>query len=175
MLIRRKPHSVPGLNTTSTADISFMLLIFFLVTTSMDVDKGLARLLPPLDNKELQEETQVDRRQLMTLELTADNRLLKDGKPFKVEQLRAAVKNFVRQTGKGHLISIESSPEATYDLYFQVQNQLVAAYAEWRDGVARQRFGKSYAHLSASQKEQVQAQCPQRIAENYALSEGGRP
>ena len=43
MLIRRKQHETPGLNTTSTADISFMLLIFFLVTTSMDVDKGLLR------------------------------------------------------------------------------------------------------------------------------------
>ena len=46
MLIRRKQHETPGLNTTSTADISFMLLIFFLVTTSMDVDKGLLRQLP---------------------------------------------------------------------------------------------------------------------------------
>lgn len=152
-----------------------MLLIFFLVTTSMDVDKGLSRLLPPSDDKEQQDETQVDRRRLMRLELTADNRLLKDGKPFRVEQLQTAVKAFVNQAGRGHLISIESSPAASYNLYFQVQNQLVAAYGQLRDGIARQRFGRPYAQLSAAQKEQVQLQCPQRIAENYSLSEGGRP
>ena len=50
MLIKRRKHIVPELNTTSTADISFMLLTFFLVTTSMDVDRGLVRQLPPLDN-----------------------------------------------------------------------------------------------------------------------------
>ena len=46
MIFRRKRREVPGLNTTSTADISFMLLVFFLVTTSMDVDKGMNRQLP---------------------------------------------------------------------------------------------------------------------------------
>ena len=50
MLIRRRRHTVPKLDATSTADISFMLLTFFLVTTSMDSDKGLIRQLPPADN-----------------------------------------------------------------------------------------------------------------------------
>ena len=52
MLIKRRQHRVPVLNTTATADISFMLLTFFLVTTSMDVDRGLVRQLPPLDNEQ---------------------------------------------------------------------------------------------------------------------------
>ena len=50
-MFSRRKHSMPVLNTTSTADISFMLLIFFLVTTSMDIDKGLSRQLPPLDDE----------------------------------------------------------------------------------------------------------------------------
>lgn len=52
MLIKRRRHRVPALNTASTADISFMLLIFFLVTTSMDVDKGITRQLPPVEQTE---------------------------------------------------------------------------------------------------------------------------
>ena len=52
MLIKRRKHRVPELNTTSTADISFMLLTFFLVTTSMDVDRGIVRQLPPADSEE---------------------------------------------------------------------------------------------------------------------------
>ena len=72
MLIRRKQHETPGLNTTSTADISFMLLIFFLVTTSMDVDKGLLRQLPlPEPQKKEQQQSVVDKANLMALRLTA--------------------------------------------------------------------------------------------------------
>ena len=58
---------MPSLNTTSTADISFMLLIFFLVVSSMDIDKGLERLLPPIDNTELQEESLVNAQNLLEL------------------------------------------------------------------------------------------------------------
>lgn len=76
MLIRRKQHETPGLNTTSTADISFMLLIFFLVTTSMDVDKGLLRQLPsPEPQKKEQQQSVVDKANLMALCLTAGDTL----------------------------------------------------------------------------------------------------
>ena len=72
MLIRRNRNETPGLNTTSTADISFMLLIFFLVTTSMDVDKGLLRQLPsPEPQKKEQQESVVDKNSLMAIHLTA--------------------------------------------------------------------------------------------------------
>lgn len=51
-MFHRRRRDMPSLNTTSTADISFMLLVFFLVITSMDADKGMVRQLPPLDNRE---------------------------------------------------------------------------------------------------------------------------
>lgn len=75
MLIRRKQRETPGLNTTSTADISFMLLIFFLVTTSMDVDKGLLRQLPSPDPQKKEQQTVVDKANLMALRLTAGDTL----------------------------------------------------------------------------------------------------
>lgn len=89
MLIRRKSHETPGLNTTSTADISFMLLIFFLVTTSMDVDKGLLRQLPsPEPQKKERQESVVDKNNLMAIHLTAGDTLLVNDKPMKVAQLK---------------------------------------------------------------------------------------
>ena len=100
MRFRHRQHSVPQLNTTSTADISFMLLIFFLVTTNMDVDKGLARQLPPPERQERQESV-VDKGTMLELTLTADNRLLADGRPMPVSQLRARVEAFVTQVGPG--------------------------------------------------------------------------
>ena len=68
MIFRRNRHETQGLNTTSTADISFMLLIFFLVTTSMDVDKGLLRQLPsPEPQKKERQESVVDKGTLMDI------------------------------------------------------------------------------------------------------------
>ena len=169
MLIRRRKHETPGLNTTSTADISFMLLIFFLVTTSMDVDKGLSRQLPsPEPQKKERQESIVDKNTLMALHLTAGDTLLVNDKPMKVAQLKDEVVRFVHRLGAKHLISVESDRDANYDLYFQMQDQLMLAYNQLRNEQAQKSFGKDYAALNNSQKEKVRKVCPQRITESYA-------
>ena len=165
----RKPHGVPGLNTTSTADISFMLLIFFLVTTSMDVDKGLLRQLPsPEPQKKEQQQSVVDKANLMELRLTAGDTLLVNDKPMKVSQLKEETIRFVHRLGKKHLISIESDRDADYNLYFQMQNQLMEAYSQLRNETAQKKYHRDYALLNNDQKEQVRNICPQRITESYA-------
>lgn len=169
MLIRRKQHETPGLNTTSTADISFMLLIFFLVTTSMDVDKGLLRQLPsPEPQKKEQQQTVVDKANLMALRLTAGDTLLVNDKPMKVSQLKEETICFVHRLGMKHLISIESDRDADYNLYFQMQNQLMEAYSQLRNETAQKKYHRNYALLNNDQKEQVRNLCPQRITESYA-------
>lgn len=169
MLIRRKQHEIPGLNTTSTADISFMLLIFFLVTTSMDVDKGLLRQLPsPEPQKKEQQHSVVDKANLMALRLTAGDTLLVNGKPMQVSQLKEETIRFVHRLGKKHLISIESDRDADYNLYFQMQNQLMEAYSQLRNETAQKKYHRDYALLNNDQKEQVRNICPQRITESYA-------
>lgn len=169
MLIRRKQHEPPGLNTTSTADISFMLLIFFLVTTSMDVDKGLLRQLPlPEPQKKEQQQSVVDKANLMALRLTAGDTLLVNGKPMQVSRLKEETIRFVHRLGKKHLISIESDRDADYNLYFQMQNQLMEAYSQLRNETAQKKYHRNYALLNNDQKEQVRNICPQRITESYA-------
>lgn len=169
MLIRRKQRETPGLNTTSTADISFMLLIFFLVTTSMDVDKGLLRQLPsPEPQKKEQQQSVVDKANLMALRLTAGDTLLVNDKPMKVSLLKEETIRFVHRLGKKHLISIESDRDADYNLYFQMQNQLMEAYSQLRNETAQKKYHRNYALLNNDQKEQVRNICPQRITESYA-------
>lgn len=169
MLIRRKQHETPGLNTTSTADISFMLLIFFLVTTSMDVDKGLLRQLPsPEPQKKEQQQSVVDKANLMELRLTAGDTLLVNGKPMQVSLLKEETIRFVHRLGKKHLISIESDRDADYNLYFKMQNQLMEAYSQLRNETAQKKYHRDYALLNNDQKEQVRNICPQRITESYA-------
>ena len=71
MFRRRNKREVPQLNTTSTADISFMLLIFFLVTSSMDTDKGLTSQMPPPEDSTEQQDQEVKKRNVMELQLDA--------------------------------------------------------------------------------------------------------
>lgn len=169
MIVRKQKRKVPGLNTASTADISFMLLIFFLVTTSMDVDKGLLRLLPsPEPQKSERVASTVDKSTLMALHVTSDNQLLLNDKPFPVEKLQSEVIAFVHRLGKRHLISIISDREADYNLYFQMQNQLMMAYNQLRNDYSIKHFGKPFPALSAQQKETVRKECPQRMTESYA-------
>ena len=169
MMIERKKRQVPGLNTASTADISFMLLIFFLVTTSMDVDKGLFRMLPsPEPQKQEMQQSMVDKSTLMALHVTEQNQLLLNDKPTDVHHLKDEVVKFVHRLGARHLISIESDREANYDLYFQMQNEIMMAYQQLRDEYAQKHFGKNFASLNTSLKDKVRKACPQRITESYA-------
>lgn len=173
MLIRKKRHHIPELNTTSTADISFMLLIFFLVTTSMDVDKGLRRQLPPAQQEKVEQESLVDKGKLMELKITEDNALLLNGQPVNMNELRIRTEEFITRVGKEHLISVSASAESAYETYFNLQNELMAAYKNVRDRLARQRYGRALEACNEAQRDVITQQCPQRIAETYQTSEEG--
>ena len=166
-MIKRRKHIVPALNTTSTADISFMLLIFFLVASSMDVDKGLLRQLPPADTKEEPLEVDVSKERLMELKITGDNQLLLDGQPVEVNGLRNRVAEFVSRVGSKHLISIDADPNSSYETYFKMQNEIVVAYAMVRNELAKRKFGQSLSRLTNDKRDEVKALLPQRIAEIY--------
>lgn len=173
MLIRKRRHHIPELNTTSTADISFMLLIFFLVTTSMDVDKGLRRQLPPAQQEKVEQESLVDKGKLMELKITEDNALLLNGQPVNMNELRIRTEEFITRVGKEHLISVSASAESAYETYFNLQNELMAAYKNVRDRLARQRYGRALEACNEAQRDVITQQCPQRIAETYQTSEEG--
>lgn len=166
-MIKRRKHIVPALNTTSTADISFMLLIFFLVASSMDVDKGLLRQLPPADTKEESLEVDVSKERLMELKITGDNQLMLDGQPVEVSGVRNRVAEFVSRVGSKHLISIDADPNSSYETYFKMQNEIVVAYAMVRNELAKRKFGQPLSRLTNDKRDEVKALLPQRIAEIY--------
>lgn len=174
MNFRRRKRTIPELNTTSTADISFMLLIFFLVTTNMDVDKGLPRQLPPAEKQE-QQESVVAQGTMMDLRISADNQLWLDGKTIAIHRLQSATEEFVRRVGKRHLIKMDVDPAAEYDTYFQVQNTLAAAYRTLRNDAAHRLYHRDYVHLTATERDRVKDECPQRIAEQYNSTSSTSP
>lgn len=92
----KKKRSVPGINSSSTADIAFMLLIFFLITTSMDTDRGLARRLPPPpENKEQKDDIIVKERNVLQVRLNKDDQLMVGGEWSDIRQLRQKAKEFI--------------------------------------------------------------------------------
>ena len=166
MIFRRKRREVPGVNTTSTADISFMLLVFFLVTTSMEADKGMNRQLPP-KQEEKQEMMDVDRSKVMSLALSEEGLLTIDDKIADIDKIRRQLKEFIVSAGPSHIIELKTDRKCDYDTYFHLQNEIVRSYREIRDAAAKQQFGKPYGKCTAEQREQIAEKYPQRVQEVY--------
>lgn len=176
MLIKRRKHSVPALNTTSTADISFMLLIFFLVTSSMDIDQGLVRQLPPIDNQEDNSEAmEVGRNNTLSFKIQPSGDILLDGKTISTNGLRNRIAAFIRPRTSNHVIYIDSDPKADYNSYFKLEDEIVAAYNTVRNETAHRIYHRPYAECTDIQKKDIAEQCPQHIAETYNTSDSNTP
>ena len=165
MMFRWKHRDVPELNTTSTADISFMLLVFFLVTSSMDTDKGLGRKLAPIDEQQ-QEQRDINRSNVLEIKIDANDVLYCDDKVVTHEELQQQVESFVasRQSDQ-HVIAVETASTTSYNAYFEMQNAIVRAYRQLREKMARQQYGHSFAQCSEAERDAIRARYPQRISE----------
>ena len=180
---------VPQINASSMADISFLLLIFFLVTTSMDVNQGLARRLPaPVPPDQKVEDKDINKRNLLVVKINSANQLMVQGQLMEVKQLKEKAKEFIKNENdnaflpklveedfgapfgvikytKDHVISVQNDVDTQYQAYLDVQNELVAAYNELREECAQKYFHKAYNELEEDQKKQIQKIYPQKISE----------
>ena len=195
----RKKRTMPGVNATSTADIAFMLLIFFLTTTSMNTDKGLARRLPPPPDPAMkkQDDLKVKERNLLQVRINKDNQLMVGSEYLEVSQLKAKAKEFIANPNddanlpekhvknipllggdvmvtENHVISVTNDVGTTYQAYIDVQNELVAAYNELRNEAAKANFGKDYAECDDDQKKAIRDFIPQKISEAEPKKYGGK-
>lgn len=129
MIFRRKHREVPELNTTSTADISFMLLVFFLVTSSMGSDRGLGRKLSPMDDPQRQEQQDISRSNVLEVRLDEHDVLYCDDRRVTRQELQQQVESFLasRMTDQ-YVIAVETDRKTSYNAYFEMQDAIVAAY-----------------------------------------------
>lgn len=191
-----KKRKTPGINGSSSADIAFMLLIFFLITTSMDTDKGLARRLPPPVPKEQKnEDVDIKKRNLLVVLINSSNQILCGDQFIDIKQLKEKVKEFIenpyndehkpekvevdvpffgkQMVTKNHIISLQNDRGTEYQAYIDVQNELAAAYNELRNDVSKKKFGKVFADLDEEQQKAVQMIYPQKISEAEPKNYGG--
>ena len=203
----KKKRKVPGLNGSSLADISFILLIFFLITTSMDTDTGLVRRLPPPpDPNQQEDDVKVKGRNVFVVSVNMNNEIMyyygdESKRVTKTDvqpsDLREIVKEFISNpenkanmpefhpadpplpllgaypVTKNHIISVQTDLATKYDVYFQIQNELMAAYNELRNELAREKFGKYFRDLNEDERLAVTGVYPMKISEAEPKKFGG--
>ena len=179
-------RNTPEVPAASLADIAFMLLIFFLVTTTMDVDSGLERKLPQWVEDVPEDTPEVRERNIFVVLVNRNNDLLVENEYVSIEDLRERTKEFMANpyndenlpekeptevpyfgmvdVSKG-VISLRNDLDTKYGTYIAVQNELVAAINELRAELARSQFGKPYGDLETDQQKAIRKIYPYNISE----------
>ena len=194
---RRK--GAPEVNAGSMADIAFLLLIFFLVTTTIETDAGLDRMLPPIEPPDT--DVIIKQKNIFTVNINKNGQLLVEEKLMDIQDLRAEAIAFLDNGGspsgtpeycnycKGKrdasssdnpqkaIISLKNDRETPYSTYITVQNELVAAYEDLRDQFAEREYGRSYREMDPEEDEEIikeiKTAYPQKISEAEPLNIGG--
>jgi len=179
----RSKRELQEINAGSMADIAFLLLIFFLVTTTMDTDTGLIRVLPPfVEDNPLEPPPPVNARNVFVVLANANDNMLVEDEYMAIDDLKDAAKEFIignpanpgdmrfpefkrvddpdlikhfgpNQLISKQIVSLQNDRGTSYDLYIQIQDRLATAYREVRDEVGMEKFGMTYTQLAASNKE----------------------
>ena len=188
-------RKVQEINAGSMADIAFLLLIFFLVATTMNTDTGLVRMLPPMPPEDQkQEDIKVKERNLFLVLISGSGNIMA-GNPGKQEiidlrQLKEKAKEFILNPMDSEdlpeksdkeieladgskwvypesqgVISLQTTRDTNYQSYIMVQNELTRAFNEVRDDVAMRKFGAKFSELPEEQRNAVSKAVPQKISE----------
>ncbi len=188
-------RKTPEVNSSSMADIAFLLLIFFLVSTTMDVDTGIYKRLPPIPENPDEEEKKVKKRNVLAILVNRNNELLVNGELVDITQLREKTKEFILnptndknlpeketktipyfgdvEVSKG-LVSLQNDRGTSYETYISVQDELAIAARELKDEKAIQKWGKPYEDLDEEQQAAVRKYVPMAISEAEPKNVGGK-
>ena len=186
-----KNKKAPEINASSQADIAFTVLIFFLVVSTMDIDTGIVRMLPPMaDPNVKQEDIKVKERNLLLVFVSGSGQIMAGGKVISLNALKDKAKEFILNSADDAnlpekkptaidmpdgskwtypvsegVISLQNARDTKYNVYIQVQNELTRAFNEVRDEVAKAKFGKSFKDLSDAENKVITKAIPMKISE----------
>jgi biopolymer transport protein ExbD len=183
----KKARTAPEINASSMADIAFLLLIFFLVTTTIASDKGLSIRLPPKQEDKV--DIKLKERNVFSVLTNSNNELLVEGQPMSVREIKDAAKKFILNNGTDPessesptkaVISFKTDRGTRYDVYIRVMDELKRAYNEIR----AQKMGmtlQQYLDLENDPKraennerlKQVRLEIPYQLSEAEPTNTGG--
>jgi len=192
-MMRRFQRRITEIDANWAISVVFLLLIFFIVISSVNVDMGLQRRLPPAIGKYAPE--MVQPRNVLNVCLTDTDELLCGNRVVGIGELRDLAKAFIANPKNNkelpekeikkipllgkmyvttkHIISVQCGRKTTYQAYIDVQNELMGAYNELRDELAQKKWKVKYANLSADKQKAISACYPIRISEAEPLSSKG--
>jgi len=162
------------INAGSMADIAFLLLIFFLVTTTVVEDKGITVKLPPWSEDEV-DPTKLKTRNVFSVLVNAQNQLLVRGEPADIRQLRERAKEFIMNPRRMEdlseapnkaIISLKNDRGTNYETYLEVYNELKAAYNELWNEEAQRVYNTDYSDkMTIDKKRAIKSKIPFVLSE----------
>ncbi len=154
------------------ADIAFLLLIFFLVTTTIDIDKGILHILPPfVEDIDIPE---VKKKNVLEVSINSADQLLVEGRLMDISELKDMTEKFLTNNGKDPnlsenpqkaIVSLKNDPRCSYDIYIQVQNEIKAAYRVVRDDASLNKFSRVFSELTSEERKEIRAIYPMKFSE----------
>ena len=180
MFPKKKNRSEAEIPSASMADIAFLLLIFFLVVTTIDVDTGIGMQLPPPPDEQ-EPPPPIRERNLLNILVNARGDILMDGDPVSLTQVRERVMNFVDNQNRAQdpelsespqqaIVSIKTDRQTRYDLYIDMLDEVRGAYLVLRNDATRQLTGETYRQY-ADRVPREQNEVRQMYPENISLAE----
>lgn len=193
-MARRGGKKLPALNGSAMSDISFLLLTFFLLTSSINTDSGIQRRLPPPSDPNVKP-PDIHKRNTFIVLVNMNDQLLINGEPGDINSLKDRAKEFLGnprnlpnlpeketrdidllgkvEVSKG-VISLQNDRGTSYKMYIQVQNELTAAVNELRNDLAKEKFGRKYADCNNDQMAAIDKAIPVAISEAEPKNVGGK-
>ncbi len=178
-------RDIPEINAGSMADIAFLLLVFCLVTTTMDVPNGLQVALPPI-SEEPPEDSKQKKREVLEVLVNSSDQLQVEGSILTIDKLRQKTMDHLTNEGRNPtlsttstkaIVSLKNDRGTSYDMYVQVYNELTAAYNKVRDEYSMQKYGVIYSKLDPIRDEdkikEVKKKYPKKLSEAEPVSIGG--
>jgi biopolymer transport protein ExbD len=182
--MRHSQHTAPQVNAGSMADIAFLLLIFFLVTTTISADKGINRKLPANCPPGMECNTDIKKRNILRIQMNNQQQIMVDNEVIEIDELKDIVKQFVDNNGdntcsycegdglalfsehpKKVVISLQSGDQTHYELFITIQDELTKAYYELRENYSKTVLGKEAKNLSEADMMKVKAAYPFIVSE----------
>jgi biopolymer transport protein ExbD len=174
MMLKKKKREGAEINGSSMADIAFLLLIFFLVTTTINVDTGIGMVLPPPLDPE-QEPPPIRERNLMKILVNAQGLVLMDEELVPITEVRTKLIEFIDNPENNEelavspdaaIVSLITQRETPYSIYIDMLDEVMGAYKELRDAASRSNYGVPYDALAddSPQQNQIQDMYPKKIS-----------
>lgn len=162
-MIKKRKIKEAEIPTASQADLAFLLLLFFLISTVIDVDSGIGLSLP--EPVELTQIVPVSKDRMAALLVNDNGDVLLDGTPISIFQIKNQLKPRITSkielpANKKLIVSVKTDRKTNYNLYIQTLDQVKLSYFELRDEYANSKFGRKYNDLSEEFQNQVQEKIP---------------